>query len=153
MEGNIVPLSDGNLYQIMRWKAGSMLKLKINTDNLEEKPKFAEIIEAPVSNSMFRIIPYEDRFILIANRPGDCTASEVWSYRNVLSVYETKDFKSFTFIRDIINFENENPQKHGFQYPAFLKEDHMLYLSIRSALNNADDFHNSNYMLFTKIHL
>ena len=38
-------------------------------------------------------------------------------------------------------------------FAKFIKEDDTLYVSIRSAFNNADSFHNSNYILFTKIKL
>lgn len=153
IEGNVVALPDGNLYNIMRWKRGKVLKLKVNTTDAQAPLEYVSIDKAPVSNSMFRIIPHEDKYILITNRIDSSTVGEAWSYRNILSLYETKDFKDYTFIRDIVSFENEDPQKHGVQYPAFIKEEDALYLSIRSAFNNADDFHNSNYMLFTKVEL
>ncbi|MBO5270949.1 MAG: hypothetical protein J6B77_09190 [Clostridia bacterium] len=38
----------------------------------------------------------------------------------------------------------------GFQYPAFFVHGDTLYLAIRSAFNNADNFHNSNHILFYK---
>lgn len=151
MEGNIVFAPDGNLYNIMRWKTGSVLRLKVNTSDIEATPEFVSIEEAPVSNSMFRIIPHGDKFILITNRKSKKTVKECKSYRNVLSVYESCDLKSFTFIRDIINYEADDPETKGFQYPAFIKEGSLISLVIRSAFNNADSYHNSNYMLFTTL--
>lgn len=152
MEGNIVLAPDGNLYNILRWKIGSMLKLRVNTDDIEAPPIFEDITEAPVSNSMFRIIPCDGKFILVTNRKTEVSAKhDVWSYRNVLSVYTSYNLKSFTFLRDIINYENEDAAKIGFQYPAFLNEDGYISLAIRAAFNHADSFHNSNYILFCKM--
>lgn len=152
MEGNIVLAPDGNLYNILRWKIGSMLKLSVNTDDVEAPPEFATIDEAPVSNSMFRIISCDGKFILITNRKTEASAKyDVWSYRNVLSAYTSYDLKKFTLVKDIINYENEDAAKIGFQYPAFLKEDGCISLAIRSAFNHADSFHNSNYILFYKM--
>ncbi len=153
IEGNMVVLPDGNLYNIMRWKKGEFLKLRVNTTNAEAPLQYVSIDKAPVSNSMFRIIPHKDKYILVTNRINSRTEGEAWSYRNILSIYETVDFKDYTFISDIVSFEDQDPNKHGVQYPAFIKEEDTLYLSIRSAFNNADDFHNSNYMLFAKVNL
>ena len=153
IEGNIVAFPNGDLYNVMRWKKGSFLKLKVNTNDAEAPLEYVSIDEAPVSNSMFRIIPHMNKYILVTNRIDSRTEGEAWSYRNILSIYETNDFKDYTFIRDVVSFEDEDPGKHGVQYPAFVKEGKNLYLTIRSAFNNADDFHNSNYMLFTKLEL
>ncbi len=153
IEGNLVSHPDGNLYNIMRWKKGSFLKLKVNTEDAEAPLEYVSIDEAPVSNSMFKVIAHNGGFVMVTNRISDKTTGDAWSYRNILSLYETKDLKEFKLIKDVANFEDKDPKKHGLQYPAFIKEGDTLYLAIRAAFNNADDFHNSNYMLFTKIDL
>lgn len=152
IEGNIVVAPDGNMYNFMRWKVGSMLKLKVNKDDPNAPLEFADIVEAPVSNSMFKIIRDGDRYVMITNRKTEKSAQyEHWTYRNVLSVYESKDLESFTFVKDIFNMENEHPKKNGFQYPAFLYENGEILLSVRSAFNEPNSEHDSNYMLFCKI--
>ncbi|MBE6636136.1 MAG: exo-alpha-sialidase [Ruminococcaceae bacterium] len=150
IEGNLVTAPDGCLYSYLRWRRGELLKLKINTDDLDAPPEYISIEEAPVSNSMFRIIPHAEKYYLITNRK-----SEVFGEysRNVLSIFESYDLKNYKFVKDVINFEDKDPKRFGFQYPAFIKEDENLYLSVRSAFNNADSFHNSNYMLFYKTKL
>ena len=152
MEGNITEAPSGELYSIMRWKVGSFLKLKVDTQNIDNAPTFVCIKEAPVSNSMFRIIKRGDKYILITNRRTEESAKyENISYRNVLSVFESTDLESFTFIKDIVNRETEHPKRTGFQYPTFINEKDSISLVIRSAFNNSDDFHNSNYMLFYRL--
>ena len=67
-----------------------------------------------------------------------------------LSIYESRDLEEFTFVKDIVNREEDDAARVGFQYPAFFVHGDTLYLAIRSAFNNADNFHNSNHILFYK---
>ena len=150
IEGNLVKAPDGALYNYMRWKKGELLKLRVNTEDLDAPLEYGAIEAAPTSNSMFRIIPHKDGYLFVSNRMSNV---QMEFSRNALALFETKDLKEYHLVRDIINFEDQNPRKFGFQYPSFVKEENTLYLSIRSAFNNADSFHNSNYILFTKIEL
>lgn len=152
IEGNLVIAPDGNLYSYMRYRIGEMLKLRVNTENPEKMLTFVDIVKAPVSNSMFRILSANGKYLLITNRKTRESAKYTcWTYRNVLSVYESDDLEHFVFVKDIFNFEHIHPEKIGFQYPNFLYENGRISLSVRSAFNNPDNAHNSNYMLFCKI--
>lgn len=152
IEGNIVPAPDGKLYNFMRYKVGEMLKLRVNTEEPEKMLEFVDIVKAPVSNSMFRIIPVVGKYLLITNRKTpESGKNECWTYRNVLSVFESCDLENFTLVKDIFNFEHIHPEKIGFQYPAFIYENGQILLSVRSAFNEPDNAHNSNYMLFCRI--
>lgn len=152
IEGNIIEAPDGELYNFMRYKVGEMLKLKVDTDNFENKPMFDEIVEAPVVNSMFRLFRADGKYLLITNRKTPKAAKlEAPTYRNVLSLFESDDLKSFKFVKDIFNYEEESAKEIGFQYPAYLYEDGKLSLVVRSAFNKSDSAHNSNYMLFCRI--
>lgn len=149
IEGNLVLAPDGNLYNIMRWRVGSLLKLKVSVDDPEAAPEFVSIDEAPVTDSMFRIIPHEGEFIMLTNRRTEASQKyDFASSRTVLSICKTRDLKNFTVVKDIVNQETEDPKKIGFQYPCFLKEGNRLSIIIRSAFNNANTFHDTNYMLF-----
>ncbi len=150
IEGNFVVAPDGKLYDYMRWKRGEMLKLRVNTDQLDVAPEYVSIEPAPVSNSMFRIFFHNGKYYLLTNRKSRTHGDYL---RNVLSLYESNDLKSFRFLRDIVNMEDEDPRQFGFQYPAFSLDGNTLYVTIRSAFNNADSFHNSNYILFYKTEL
>ena len=151
IEGNIVCAPDGNLYSFMRYKVGEMLKIRVNTEEPEKMPEFVDVVKAPVSNAMFRIVPHKDKYLLITNRKTPESAKhDCWTYRNVLSVFESYDLENFTFVKDIFNFEHIHPEKVGFQYPNFLYDGSKLSLMVRSAFNEPDNAHNSNYMLFCK---
>ena len=147
MEGNIVEAHDGVLYNYLRWKSGQILRMRVNENDPEAPLTFVDILDAPVANSMFRIIPYKENWIMVANDPV------VPRRRNLLSLFQTDDLLRFEKVRDLIDFRDCDAQKYGFQYPTFLLEDDTLLLSIRAAFNNADSFHNSNYMLFMRVGL
>lgn len=152
IEGNIVIAPDGNMYNIMRWKIGEYLKLQVDTENHENPLEYKGIYKAPTTNSMFRVIPYKGKYLFIANRQTENAAKvEYFTYRNVLSLYITEDLENFKFVKDIINYDHVSPKIAGFQYPVVIKEADGISLMIRSAFNNPNDCHNSNYMLYTKI--
>ena len=70
------------------------------------------------------------------------------TYKNCLSIFETTDIEHFKLIKDVVNFENEDPKKFGFQYPCIILEGDELLMAVRSSFNNADTFHDTNYCLF-----
>lgn len=152
IEGNVVMAPDGELYNFMRWKLGAMLKLKIDKNNPDAPLEFVDIVEAPVTNSMFKIIEHGNKYLMVTNRKTEaCGRFEAFRFRNVLSLVETEDFESFKVIKDIFNKEDEDPLKNGFQYPAVLYENGEIYLNVRTAMNEPNNEHDSNYMLFYKI--
>lgn len=150
IEGNFVKAPDGCLYNYMRWKRGEMLRLRVDTEDPHAALSYDRIEQAPVSNSMFRILASGKKYYLITNRRSRTYNDYL---RNVLSLYESTDLMDYTLIRDIVNFEDKDPRKFGFQYPAYVLDSSTLYISIRSAFNHADSFHNSNYILFCKTKL
>lgn len=150
MEGNIVLTPDGEMQEILRWSLGKALVLKVKAP--EEPLEFEELRTMPVSSSMFRILPYKEGYLMVTNRKGDNVKTiEDAPYRNVLSLFTSKDLRNWDLKEDVVNAGNEDPMKIGFQYPCPLLEGDTLYLNVRSAFNNADNFHNSNTMLFWKI--
>lgn len=152
MEGNVVLTPEGELRELLRWTHESMLVLKINGS--EEPLSFEEIRPAPVSNSMFRVLPWRDGYLLVTNHKGRAAVCEEGvSYRSTLSVFFSKDLRSWTLLRDVVNRPEDDPRTIGFQYPCALLEGDTLNLSVRSAFNRADSFHNSNTILFWRLKL
>lgn len=150
IEGNLTVGPDGVLYDIMRYRVGKWLKMRVDTKNHDAAPEFVAIEDAPVSTSMFRIIPYKGKYLLITNRKTEETASVYGDapYRNVLSAFVSDDLKNFRLIKDIIDFRNDDPRLYGFQYPSFIAEEDGVRLTVRSAFNGAENYHNANYSLY-----
>jgi len=58
------------------------------------------------------------------------------------------DLLHWDVLADIIDKTDCDPAKVGFQYvDFFIEEDEILYLC-RTAMNNAHNFHDSNYSVF-----
>ncbi|MBR4867140.1 MAG: exo-alpha-sialidase [Clostridia bacterium] len=154
MEGNIVRDPDGKLYNYLRWKVGSYLRLKINEEDPDAPLEFAGIIPAPVSNSMFRVIPHDGKYTWITNRVTEKVAAfGRGCQRSVLSVLESRDNRNFTLCYDVVNREEEDPEYTGFQYPVHLYEGDKLSLVVRSGFNGAHNAHYANYSLFFRFEL
>ncbi len=150
IEGNLVVGPDGVLYDILRHKVGLWLKLRVNTEDHDAAPEYVAIEEAPVSTSMFRLFPYKGKYLLITNRKTEETAAsfENNNYRNVLSAFVSCDLKSFKLIKDIVDFRTQDPSLYGFQYPCYIVEEDGVRLTVRSAFNGAENYHNANYSLY-----
>lgn len=153
MEGSLVTAPDGRFYNILRWKHKKALILEADPEDPEASLRYICERDMPVTTSMFRILPYRDGYLLITNRETDDAACKDGPFRNVLSLYTSRDLLRWDFLRDVVNFGREDQMKFGFQYPAPLLEGGTLYLNVRSAYNHADRFHDSNTMLFWKIPL
>lgn len=153
-EGNLLRAPDGRFIEALRYGMGRALILEYDPARPEELLKFDHIAKWPVVTSMFRVAPYKGEYYMVTNRATEATLSaDKGFYRNILSLYRSKDLENWEFVRDIINRETENSQDTGFQYPCVLWEEDGLYLTIRSGFNHPLSAHDSNYSLFTHIEI
>ena len=122
----------------------------INKDEPSAKPRFEKTILFNGSLHKF-YIQYDkkaNRYVGLINR---MTTDQIWQ-RNVLSLVSSEDLDSWQTERDLIKLEDINWQedawKCGVQYPSFLLEENEIVAVVRTAINGADSFHNSNAMTF-----
>ena len=152
IEGNLIAGPDGRLYNCMRWKNGQYLKLEADLQDPEAPLTYAGIVSAPVARSMFRLIPFRGKYLLLTNHITElarrCANS---TCRNILSFFVSEDLEHFRLVRHVINFEEMDARLYGFQYPVIIEDGDGFSMLIRSAFNNANSFHNSNYMLFCHV--
>lgn len=153
IEGNIVTAPDGGLLEILRWDCGKALVLRIDPDDPEAELRFEGLWDMPVSNSLFRVLPYRGGWLLITNRRPEGFRGEGSFKRQILSLYWSDDLHAWRFLRDIVNFETEDREKYGVQYPFGVIDGDTLYLLIRAAYNDAHSFHDANTQLFARIDL
>lgn len=150
IEGNLIVTPDGKLQNLLRWDKEKALVLNVT----EEGPEYEEIRKMPVSDSMFRILEYKGRYLLISNRkPADFDDSLGSFRRNILSLFVSDDLKNWELVKDIIDFGDMDMMKFGFQYPSACIHENTLYVLIRSSYNGAVGYHDSNTILFTKLNL
>ena len=73
--------------------------------------------------------------------------------RNILSLMKSKDAIHWEFIRDVVDcsaYENA-VEKIGMQYPDLIIDDEDLIWVQRTAMNNATNYHDSNYITFHRM--
>ena len=97
------------------------------------------------------MIKYDDiskKYYSIATRVYD---RQYTSDRNLLSFVCSDDLKEWRVICDLHDHRHEDRQKVGFQYVDFEMEgDDIIYLC-RTAINQAQNFHDANYSTFHRI--
>ncbi len=159
IEGSVVE-KDGELYNVMRYdmtklerRWGLALSFKINVDNPEAPLAFHRAIEFPANASKFTIIRDEKtkRYYTLANYIGDSNLEVkhgVGFGRSHLCLMYSTDLYQWKVASSVIDFRHEDPQFTGFQYVDwFIEGDDILFLC-RTAMNNAHNFHDSNYSTF-----
>lgn len=160
-EGNIVLIND-ELKMILRCNSHrydtpvvdrdniKYLVFSIDENNPEAAPRFEKAVSFNGALHKFHIQYDEknERYLALVNR---ITTDQIWQ-RNVLSLAESKDLEHWNFIRDLINLEdinwNEDAWECGVQYPQFFIDGDKIVAVVRTAINGADNFHNSNAVTF-----
>ena len=159
LEGNIVITPDGELVNFLRYNPqgglpshGLAIMLSVDKNAPDAPLSFYKTVNFPGSLSKFTITPepYTGRYYSLVSRVTQNTGQ-----RNILTLISSADLINWVIERDIINYEDngwrENYEKVGFQYIDFIFDgDDILFLS-RTALNDAYNFHNANYITFHRI--
>jgi len=149
----------GGLYNVMRYQMGELtpnyglvLAYKVNTEDPEAPLEYSHAIAFPANHSKFEMhyCQATGRYYSIASRILD---SEHITARNLLSLFVSEDGEVWRVERDLVDMRDSDMQKIGFQYvDAIIEGDEMLYLC-RTAMNDAANFHDSNYSTFGRIKL
>ena len=160
IEGTLTVV-DGQLYSVMRYdmsklerKSGLVMRYKVNTENPAAPLEFDRVIEFPANSSKFEMIYHEGtkKWYSIASRikQNDDGTTTV---RNLLSLFVSDDCVNWELGKDLIDMSDRDPMKIGFQYVDYFIENDTIYYLVRTAINNAANFHDANYSLFFKLHL
>lgn len=159
LEGNIVKLPNGTLCNFLRYQINKCtpnhdraVLLKIDPKQPEKQLELYQIIDFMGGLTKFSIV-YDEiskKYLALINRVIDETKP---MSRNVLSLVTSSDGIHWEFIRDVVDcsvYENAE-EKIGMQYPDLLIDGEDLVWVQRTAMNNATNFHDSNYITFHKI--
>lgn len=151
IEGTLTVDPDGKLINIMRFgKYQTALVYAVNTEDHEAPLTYERCMPFPGNYSKF-MIKYDEvsqKYYSIATRVYDRRYA---SDRNLLSLVCSDDLREWRVICDLHDYRHEDRQKVGFQYVDFEMEgDDLIYLC-RTAINNANNFHDANYSTFHRI--
>ena len=88
------------------------------------------------------------RYYSIASRLKDNVPEHS---RNLLSLMASDDLENWYAVTDLLDYSDQDPNKIGFQYVDFEFEGEDIIFLCRTAMNNAHNFHDSNYSTFHRI--
>ena len=154
LEGCPVIAPDGKLYVITRYEIrncepsyGLALVFRVDENNPEAPLEYKRAMKFDGNHSKF-VIKRDEKtgtYYSIIARIKDSDNKDA---RNICSLVKSEDLVNWVLVKDIWNYENSPKAKVGFQYVDwFIENDDILLLS-RTAMNDADTFHNSNYSKF-----
>ena len=156
IEGNLT-IIDGKLYNIMRYGIGPacdppyglIMSFRVDTENPENPLEFDRVIEFPGNRSKFTI-KYDEvskKYFTFATRLTNPHISN----RYLLTLMVSDDAIHWSVLKDIYDYSHMDPQEAGFQYVDYEFEGDDIIFLCRTAMNGAEDYHNSNYQTFHKI--
>ena len=151
IEGTLTVAPDGKLYNIMRFgKYATALVYAVNTEDHDAPLTYARCMNFPANYSKF-MIKYDEvskKYYSVATRLYD---REKAGARNLLSLMSSADLETWDVVTDLYDLRDEDHKKVGLQYVDFFFEgDDILYLC-RTAINNANNFHDANYSTVHRI--
>lgn len=156
IEGCMTIAPDGELYNIMRYQIekcepsfGRAVVMKVDYTHPDSPLLFDRIIDFPGNHSKFMIKRHEESGYYISlvsyldeNHPKG---------RNLLSLIKSRDLDTWEKVTDIFDYTDLDEMKVGFQYIDFFFEGDSILFQSRTAFNNAANFHDANYAVFSRI--
>ena len=161
IEGSIVE-KDGELYNIMRYdmtklerRYGLALRFKLDKDDPEAQLTYDGVIEFSANASKFSIIwdKKTKRYYTIANLLGEnMEVNHGTGFgRNHLCLMYSENLEEWKVASSILDYRHADPNYTGFQYVDFFFEGDDILFLCRTAINGANNFHDSNYCTFHRI--
>lgn len=150
IEGTLVTDPKNRLLNVMRFGGNRcVLAYEVNTQNHEAELEYSRLIPFPANLSKFtmKYDAVSKKYYSIASRLHETINTN----RNLLSLMASDDFENWYVVTDLLDFSGEDPEKIGFQYVDFEFEDDDIIYLCRTAMNNAHNFHDSNYSTFHRI--
>ena len=157
MEGNFVCGPDGKLHALYRMdisnstpNAGKVIVFDVDHEHPESPYIFNSISDCDVgSNSKF-CVKYDDKsgyYIMIGTEQS---VEASWG-RTIISMAISKDLHSWKTIKRLYDYHHLEKGKAGLQYPDWDFDGDDIVMLLRIGYNQADTFHNSNCIAFSKI--
>ncbi len=153
IEGTLAMSPDGKLLNVMRFGMANKkaMALRVDTDDPEAPLVYDRLINFPGNKSKFMI-----RYDEVSRRYYSiCCYIYDWENangaRNMLTLVASDDFENWEIVSTLYDYRDQDPFKIGLQYVYFMFDgDDILYVC-RTAMNNANNFHDSNYQTFHRI--
>lgn len=151
IEGTLTVDPAGNLFNVMRFGGDKCaIAYLVDPENPEASLTHSHCIPFPANRSKFMIKfdPVSKKYYSIACRLKDNAPAHS---RNLLSLMVSNDMLNWQPQCDIIDYSDSDPDKVGFQYVDFEFDGDDIIFLCRTAVNQAHNYHDSNYSTFHRI--
>lgn len=151
IEGTLVVDPEGRLLNIMRFgKYATALVYEVDTENPDAPIQYRRCMDfcANYSKFMIKFDEVSGYYISVGTRVYD---KERTSARNLLSFLVSRDLEKWEVICDLYDFRDRDHERVGLQYVDFSIEDEDIIYLCRTAMNQANNFHDANYSTFHRI--
>ena len=157
IEGNIVCGPDGSLHALYRMdiskstpNTGKVIVFDIDPANPEKPYVFNSISDCAVgSNSKF-CVKYDETSGLYIMIGTEQSLEESWG-RTIISIAVSKDLHNWRVTKRLYDYHQMDQGKAGLQYPDWDFDGDDIVMLLRIGFNQADTFHNSNCIGFSRI--
>ena len=151
IEGTLVVAPDGRLKNIMRFgKYHKALVLDVDTDNPDAPLRFDRLMDFPGNYVKF-MIKHDELSGYYYTIATIAYGEENKSARNYMSLLRSRDLVSWETVIDLFDYRHMPKNKVGFQYTDFeFSGDDIIFLC-RTAMNEANSHHDTNYQTFHRI--
>lgn len=155
LEGNAVQSKNCEIFNILRYNTmgaipnyGKAIILKVDENDLRKPLIFHKVIDFPGNMSKFTILydQKSDLYVSLVNRVEETNVKQ----RNILTLIYSKDLYHWIIAQDIIRIPG-NSHKVAAQYIDFIIDSNKIRIASRTAMNNANNFHNANYLTYHEI--
>ena len=151
IEGTLAINPDGKLLNVMRFGGDKCaIAYLVDTEDPDAPLTHSHCIPFPANRSKFMIKfdTISKKYYSIACRLKDDAPLHS---RNLLSLMVSNDLLNWRLQYDLIDYSDSDPDKVGFQYVDFEFEGDDIIFLCRTAVNNAHNYHDSNYSTFHRI--
>ena len=161
LEGNLVVAPDNTLRNVIRFNGlpsfrdhAAMLSLSEDGRHLAFDPATG-FLDFPGGHTKFtiRTDPVDGGYLTLSNGNLDPQAP---TNRSVLSLYRSRDLRHWQWVDTLLQYDPAMPRETafgqiGFQYVDWLFDGEDLLLLVRTAIDGAHNFHDSNQISFHHI--
>ncbi len=160
LEGSAVVAPNGEIVNILGYRTNlcepdrnKAVILKGDSKQPEKQLELYKVVDFPGNLSKFCVLfdNVSGMYFSIVNRIDDSREDINIRQRNIASLSASADLEQWQILCDLLDYSAEPPETTAFQYVDFaFDNDDIIFLS-RTAFNEADSFHDSNYITFHRV--
>lgn len=152
IEGTLTVDTNGGLVNVMRYGNSDRKAIvySVNTEDFDAPLEYSRLIDFPAHMSKFMIKrdSVTEKYFSVATRVYN---DKNLNARNLLSLMASDNLDSWYVVCDLFDRMDMSDNDVGFQYVDFEFDGEDIIFLCRTALNGANNFHDSNYSTFHRI--